>query len=48
LGSSRKSDNVGIINENDLSKEMVLTMIMLFGGTPIILYGEEIGLDQVI
>jgi len=46
LGSTRRSDNVGIIDEKQLSKEMVLTMIMLFGGTPIILYGEEIGLDQ--
>ncbi|CAF0978935.1 unnamed protein product [Adineta steineri] len=46
LGSIRKSDDIGTINENQLSKEMILTMGMLFGGTPIILYGEEIGLDQ--
>jgi glycosidase len=26
---------------------MVLTMGLLFGGTPVVLYGEEIGLDQV-
>ena len=33
--------------ENNLPKEMILTMTMLFGGTPIILYGEELGIEQV-
>jgi len=47
LGSKRRSDYLGIIDQNQLSKEIVLTMIMLLGGTPIVLYGEEIGLDQV-
>lgn len=35
------------LGENDLSKEMSLTMIMLIGGTPIINYGQEIGQNQV-
>ncbi len=47
MGSERNSDRIGIIDQNQLSKEIVLTIIMLAGGTPIILYGEEIGLDQV-
>ncbi|CAF3391318.1 unnamed protein product [Rotaria sp. Silwood1] len=46
LGSKRKSDDIGLIHENQLPREIVLTMIMLFGGTPVVLYGEEIGLDQ--
>ncbi|CAF2794545.1 unnamed protein product [Rotaria sp. Silwood2] len=46
LGSKRKSDDIGLIHDNQLPREIVLTMIMLLGGTPIILYGEEIGLDQ--
>ena len=24
-----------------------MTMVMLLGGTPIVLYGQELGLDQV-
>ncbi len=44
MGSKRQSDSIGIINQ---SKEMILTIIMLVGGTPFILYGEEIGLNQV-
>ncbi len=47
MGSKRRNDSIGIINEKLLSKEMVLTLTMLIGGTPIILYGEEIGLNQV-
>jgi glycosidase len=47
LGSKRQSDNGAIINDTQLSKEMVLTMAMLYGGTPVVLYGEELGLDQV-
>ncbi len=47
MGSKRRSDHIGIIDEKQLSKEMILTMILLMGGTPIILYGEEIALDQV-
>ncbi len=47
MGSRRRSDQIGIINKNDLAKEIVLTISMLIGGTPIILYGEEIDLDQV-
>jgi glycosidase len=47
LGSKRRSDDVGIIHEDQLSKQMVLTINLLIGGTPIVLYGEEIGLDQV-
>jgi glycosidase len=47
LGSKRHSDDVGIIDDKQLSKEMVLTMAMLLGGTPIVLYGEEIGLNHV-
>ncbi|CAF0940534.1 unnamed protein product [Rotaria sordida] len=46
LGSKRKSDDIGLVHDNQLSKEAVLTMIMLLGGTPVILYGEEIGLNQ--
>ena len=34
------------INSN-LSKEMMFTMGMLFGGTPIIIYGDELGIEQV-
>jgi glycosidase len=41
LGSLRRN------NQIELSKEIVLTLNMLIGGTPIIIYGEEIGLDQV-
>ncbi|UJR19835.1 hypothetical protein I4U23_022968 [Adineta vaga] len=48
LGSKRRSDDLGIIQENQLSKEIVLTLTMLLGGTPVVLYGEEIGLDQKI
>ncbi len=44
MGSKRINDS---IDSNVLSKEMILTIIMLIGGTPIILYGEEIGQDQV-
>ena len=47
LGSKRQNDFKGIIKENILSKQMVLTLNMLIGGTPIILYGQEIGQNQV-
>ncbi|CAF3405217.1 unnamed protein product [Rotaria socialis] len=46
LGSKRRSDDVGIVHENQLPREIVLTTIMLLGGTPVVLYGEEIGLNQ--
>ena len=36
-----------MIDSDRLSREMVLTTIMLVGGTPVVLYGEEIGQDQV-
>ncbi|CAF1276716.1 unnamed protein product [Adineta ricciae] len=48
LGSKRRSDEIGILTENQLKKEMLLTITMLLGGTPIVLYGEEIGLDQKV
>ena len=43
LGSMRTNDQIN----NSLSKEMTLTMGMLFGGTPIVLYGEELALEHV-
>ncbi|CAF5224092.1 unnamed protein product, partial [Rotaria magnacalcarata] len=46
LGSKRRSDDVGIVQENQLPREIVLATIMLLGGTPVVLYGEEIGLNQ--
>jgi hypothetical protein len=33
--------------KTNLPKEMLLTMGMLFGGTPIILYGDELGIEEV-
>ena len=47
MGSKRRSDTLETVRNNELPKEMVLTMGLLIGGTPVILYGEEIGLDQV-
>ena len=35
------------IDARHLSPEMTMTMVMLLGGTPIVLYGQELGLDQV-
>ncbi|CAF0869942.1 unnamed protein product [Didymodactylos carnosus] len=43
LGYPRSS----IYSMNGLSSEMMLTMGLLFGGTPIVLYGEEIGLEPI-
>jgi glycosidase len=43
LGSLRTNEEI----ENNLSKEMILTMGMLLGGTPIIIYGDELGIEQV-
>jgi len=47
LGSERRSDEIGILNEKQLPKEMTLALTMLAGGTPVVLYGEEINLNQV-
>ena len=47
MGSKRRSDASGTISAAQLPREMVLTLTMLLGGTPVVLYGEEIGLDQV-
>lgn len=46
LGSQRKSDDIGILNEKQIEKEILLTLTMLVGGTPVILYGEEINLNR--
>ncbi|CAF1156507.1 unnamed protein product [Adineta steineri] len=42
FGSLRIDDEI----QNNLSKQSLLTMAMLFGGTPVVLYGEELGLEQ--
>lgn len=47
MGSQRKSDDIGILNEKQIEKEILLTLTMLIGGTPVILYGEEINLNRV-
>ncbi|CAF1444690.1 unnamed protein product [Adineta ricciae] len=46
LGPERRNDHTQTLNQYPLAKETVMTTTMLIGGTPIVLYGEEIGLDQ--
>lgn len=46
LSSKRKSDENGVLNDQQLSKEMSLTLVMLIGGTPILLNGDELGLNS--
>lgn len=43
LGQTRKDQ----MKSKLFSQEMILTLNLLIGGTPIILYGEEINLNQV-
>lgn len=47
LGSSRKTEMALPIDARHLSPEMTMTLVMLLGGTPIVLYGQELGLDQM-
>ena len=47
LSSKRTSDQSGVLQDQQLPKEMALTLVMLLGGTPVLANGDELGLDQV-
>lgn len=46
LGSKRRSDELGIPNEQQIPREILLTLMMLTGPTPIFLYADELSIDQ--